>query len=43
MLVEQSIEVELMGPESPGLTCTPTAAYFHDKTKTSTENLLADH
>ena len=43
MLVEQSIEVELMGPEPHGLTCTPTTAYFHDKTKTSTENLRVDH
>ena len=39
MLIEQIIEFELKGPGPHGRTCTPTTGYFHDKTKTSKENL----
>ena len=39
MLIEQVIEFELRGPGPPNRTCTPTAGYFHDKTKISMENL----
>ena len=39
MLFEQIIiEFELKEPKTPGLTCTPITAYFHDKTKVSKEN-----
>ena len=40
MLIEQIIEHQLRGPGPPGRTCTPITGYFHDKTKTSKENLL---
>ena len=39
MLIEQIIEFELSGPGSPGRTYTPTAGYFHDKTKISKKYL----
>ena len=39
MLTEQIIEFERSTPGPPGRTCTPTTAYFHDKTKLSKENL----
>ena len=35
MLIEQIIELQLRRPGPPGLTCTPTNDYFHDKTKIS--------
>ena len=35
MLIEQIIVFELKEPGPPGLTCIPTAGYFHDKTKIS--------
>ena len=43
MLIEQIIEHQLMGPGLPGQTCTPITGYFHDKTKTSKENLRVDY
>ena len=43
MLIEQIIELQLRGPESPGRTCTPITGYFHDKTKFSKENLPVDY
>ena len=39
MLIEQIVELQLMGPGLPGLTCTSITSYPHDKTKISTENL----
>ena len=42
MLIEQIIELQLRGPGTPGLTCTPITGYFHDKTKISKENLRVD-
>ena len=33
MLIEQIFEFELRGRGPPGRTYTPTADYFHDKTK----------
>ena len=42
MLIEQTIELQLKGPGSLGRTCTPIIGYFHDKTKTSKENLRVD-
>ena len=39
MLIEQIIELQLRGPGPHGLTCTPIAGYFHDKTKICKENL----
>ena len=39
MLIEQIIEFELMGSGPPNHTCTPITGYFHDKIKTSKENL----
>ena len=43
MLVKQIMKFELRGPELHGCICTPTAGYFHDKTKTSQEDLLVDY
>ena len=43
MLIKQIIKFELRGHGPPGRTCTPTAGYFHDKTKISKENLRVDH
>ena len=43
MLVEQIVNFEIRGPGPPGRTCTPTTAYFHDKTKISKENLRVYH
>ena len=42
MLIEQTIELQLRGPGPPDRTYTPTTSYFHDKTKTSKENLRVD-
>ena len=39
MLIEQIVELQLRGPGPPGLTCTSTTGYFHDKRKISKENL----
>ena len=41
--MEQIIEFELRGLESPGRTRTPTTGYFHDKTKISKANLQMDY
>ena len=35
---EQIVELQLRGPEPPGLICTSITGYFHDKTKISKEN-----
>ena len=35
MLIEQIIEFKFRRPGPPGRTCTPTADYFHNKTKIS--------
>ena len=43
MLIEQTIELKLMGPGPPGRTCTLINGYFHDKTKISKENLRIDY
>ena len=43
MLIEQTIELQLSGPGSPGRTNTPITGYFHDKTKISKENLRVDY
>ena len=43
ILIEQIIEFQLTGPGTPGCTCIPIAAYFHDKTKISYENLRLDY
>ena len=44
MLIEQTIELQLRGPGSPGRTNTPITGYFHDdKTKISKENLRVDY
>ena len=42
MLIKQIIEFEWKGPGPPGRTCTPTTAYFHNKTKISKENIRVD-
>ena len=39
MLIEQIVELQLIGPGPPGLTCTSITGYFHEKTIISTENL----
>ena len=39
MLIEQIVELQLIGPGPLGLTCTFITGYFHDKTKISKENL----
>ena len=39
MLIEQIVELQLRGPGPLGLTCISITGYFHDKTKTSKENL----
>ena len=39
MLIEQIVELQLRGPGPPGLICTSTTRYFHDKTKIFKENL----
>ena len=43
MLIKQTIELQLRKPGPPDQTCTPITGYFHDKTKTSKENLRVDH
>ena len=43
MLIEEIIELQLRGPGPPDQTCTPITGYFHDKTKTSKENLRVDY
>ena len=43
MLIEQIMEFEWRGPGPPGRTCTPTAGYFHDKTKISKQYLWVDY
>ena len=43
MLIEQTIELQLRGPGSPGRTNSPKTGYFHDKTKISKENLGVDY
>ena len=43
MLIEQIIEFGWRGPGPPVRTYTPIAAYFHDKTKISKENLRVDY
>ena len=43
MLIEQIIEFDVREPGPPGRTCTSTAGYFHDKIKTSKENLRVDY
>ena len=43
MLIEQIAELQLRGPERPGLTCTSITGYFRDKTKISKENLRVDY
>ena len=43
MFIEQIFEFERIEPGSPGRTCTPITAYFHDKTKISKENLRVDY
>ena len=42
MLIEEIIELQLRGPGPPGRTNIPITGYFHDKTKTSKENLRVD-
>ena len=39
MLIEQIVELQLMGPGPPGLTCTSITDYLHDITKISKEKL----
>ena len=39
MLIEQIVELQLRGPEPPGLACSSITGYFHDKRKISKENL----
>ena len=43
MLIEQTIELQLRGPGSPGRTNTPITGYCHDKAKISEENLRVDY
>ena len=43
MLIEQIIELQLRSSGPPGRTYIPTTGYFHDKTKTSKENLRVDY
>ena len=43
MLIEQIIEYKVRGHEPFGRTCTPTASYFHEKTKISKEYLRGDY
>ena len=43
MLIEKIIELQLRGPGLPDQTCTPITGYFHDRTKTSKENLRVDY
>ena len=43
MLIEEIIELQLRGPGPPDQTCTSITGYFHDKTKTSKENLQVDY
>ena len=43
MIIEQIIELDLMGPGSPGRICTPITGQFHDKTKISKQNLGVDY
>ena len=43
MLIEQVIELEVRKRGPPSRTCTPTAGYFHDKTKTSEKYLRVDY
>ena len=43
MLIERIIGFELRGLRLPGRICTPITAYFHEKTKISTENLRVDY
>ena len=42
-MIERIIELQLRGPWARWRTCTPITGYFHDKTKTSKENLRADY
>ena len=43
MLIEQTIELQLLGLGPPGRRYTPITGYFHDKTKISTENLRVEY
>ena len=43
MLIEQIIEFEVRGHGTPDRTYTPTAGYFHDKTKISKEYLRVNY
>ena len=43
MLIEQIIELQLMGPGPPGRTRTPITGYCRDKTKICMENLRVDY
>ena len=44
MLIEQIIsEFELRGPGTPGRTCTPITAYFHEENKSLKKNLRMDY
>ena len=43
MLIEQTTEFQLKGPELFGRTCTRITGKLHDKTKISKENLREDY
>ena len=43
MLIEEIIELQLRGPGPPGRTNIPITGNFHEKTKTSKENLRVDY